>query len=315
MLALITASRPGSSNGRRIALRRDSATTSVPRRSIDSRRTANSSPPSRAAVSPERTHARHATSYLGEHLVADRMTERVVDRLEVVEVEEQHCGGARAVGQRSLDALGEERAVREAREPSWKAWWRSRSFRSVTSASERSRRPFSSITLACPTKVSRRRRSSPLNVATSPERSPTTRIPNAPFSPRSASDHPVRRGRGRRGSRRAAGRERPAGKQDRRRRPRRARRATWTSAGSAIVGVGASRLRVGRARCAGPAVRPVGKRKISAYSARTSWRTASRSWLTARRELGRALRSPSSTRRGTRGAPAGAPARQRRGRP
>ncbi len=53
---------------------------------------------------------------LGQHLVADRVAERVVDRLEVVEVEEQDRGGARAVGQRRLDALREERAVREAGE-------------------------------------------------------------------------------------------------------------------------------------------------------------------------------------------------------
>ena len=45
------------------------------------------------------------------------MAERVVDRLEVVEVEEQH-GGARRLprAERRLDPLGEERAVRQARE-------------------------------------------------------------------------------------------------------------------------------------------------------------------------------------------------------
>ena len=57
--------------------------------------------------------ALHAPADLGEHLVADRMAERVVDRLEVVEIEEQHGGRPVSARHSGLDPLGEERAVRQ----------------------------------------------------------------------------------------------------------------------------------------------------------------------------------------------------------
>ena len=53
-----------------------------------------------------------------QQLVADLVAERVVDGLEVVEVDEQHrdaLAAAARVGQRVADAVLEERAVRQAR--------------------------------------------------------------------------------------------------------------------------------------------------------------------------------------------------------
>ena len=165
------------------------------------------------AAEPRRGVRRHARARctrrrdLDEHLVADRVAERVVDRLEVVEVEEQHrrraplpC--ASAVSTRSVKSARFGRPVRM----SWKAWWRSRSFRSVTSASERSRRPFSSITLAWPTNVSSSRRSSGVERS---RRRPSGRRRRA-----------ARRRRPRRGARRRSRRGSP-----RRRGSRRARAA------------------------------------------------------------------------------------------
>ena len=60
--------------------------------------------------------ALHAATDLGEHLVADRVTECVVDRLEVVEIEEQHGGLPVAARHSGFDPLGEEGAVRQPRE-------------------------------------------------------------------------------------------------------------------------------------------------------------------------------------------------------
>ena len=51
-----------------------------------------------------------------EQLVAGRVPEAVVDRLEVVEVDEQHRELAAAIGERTLDLVGEQRPVREVRE-------------------------------------------------------------------------------------------------------------------------------------------------------------------------------------------------------
>ena len=56
-----------------------------------------------------------AAGDLDEHLVADRVAEGVVDRLEVVEVEEQHRGGA-VPNQGGLDPLAQERAIGQAGE-------------------------------------------------------------------------------------------------------------------------------------------------------------------------------------------------------
>ena len=60
------------------------------RRSSRHCRIANSSPPSRAIVSSSRDRAADALRDGAEQLVADRMAERVVDALEIVEVEAEH---------------------------------------------------------------------------------------------------------------------------------------------------------------------------------------------------------------------------------
>ena len=65
----------------------------------------------RGVTGPDR--ALDTAADLGQHLVADSMAERVVDRLEVIEVQEQHDRGAVAATERRLDLLGEERPVRE----------------------------------------------------------------------------------------------------------------------------------------------------------------------------------------------------------
>ena len=49
----------------------------------------NSSPPSRATVSPSRTQASEALRHAAQKLVADRVSERVVDDLEAVNVQIQ----------------------------------------------------------------------------------------------------------------------------------------------------------------------------------------------------------------------------------
>ena len=80
--------------------------------------TANSSPPSRASVSPSRSAPLQPLGDDLEQLVAVVVPERVVDLLEAVEVDEQHRDRAlRAHAlDRALDALVEERAVRQAGE-------------------------------------------------------------------------------------------------------------------------------------------------------------------------------------------------------
>ena len=81
-----------------------------------SSRTANSSPPKRAAVSLGRMLRVQALGDLEQHRVAGGVAEAVVDRLEVVEVHEDD-GQPRALAARArdrvADALDEQRAVGE----------------------------------------------------------------------------------------------------------------------------------------------------------------------------------------------------------
>ena len=80
-----------------------------------SSRTANSSPPSRATVSPARS-APQPPRDRDQQLVAARVAERVVDRLEAVEVDQQHADGGPRPRRALLglaQAVGEQRAVGE----------------------------------------------------------------------------------------------------------------------------------------------------------------------------------------------------------
>ena len=89
---------------------------SAVRSSTSSQTTTNSSPPSRATVSAGRTAAAIRPAERDQQRVAGGMAEEVVDALEVVEVDEQHRGGAAGpLGQRErvLDAVAAERAVGE----------------------------------------------------------------------------------------------------------------------------------------------------------------------------------------------------------
>ena len=54
--------------------------------------TANSSPPSRATRSSPRSSAGQAQRDVADQFVADRMAERVVDVLEVIEIDIEHGG-------------------------------------------------------------------------------------------------------------------------------------------------------------------------------------------------------------------------------
>src|SRR5262249_46949948 len=95
--------------------------------------TTNSSPPMRATVSAGRTAPRgrppgpprrpppppRPAAGPREQLVADAVAVLVVDLLEVVEVDEQHAGLAGlalGLGQRVVEAVLQERAVRQAGE-------------------------------------------------------------------------------------------------------------------------------------------------------------------------------------------------------
>ena len=78
--------------------------------------TMNSSPPRRATVSSSRRDAVRRAETRSQQHVADRVSERVVDVLEAVEIEEQHRKLAAApmrAGDRLSDAVGEQRAVRQ----------------------------------------------------------------------------------------------------------------------------------------------------------------------------------------------------------
>ena len=73
----------------------------------------NSSPPRRATVSPSRTAALQALAHVAQQLVAEVVAERVVDDLEVVEVDEHHRDRARVAlrEHRLLQAVVEQVAV------------------------------------------------------------------------------------------------------------------------------------------------------------------------------------------------------------
>ncbi len=82
-------------------------------------RIANSSPPSRATVSPSPDRAADALRDDPEQLVADRMAERVVDALEVVEVEIEHrhrLGGLLHARQPLGHLLAQQHAVGKLRQ-------------------------------------------------------------------------------------------------------------------------------------------------------------------------------------------------------
>ena len=84
--------------------------------SMSSSSTANSSPPNRAAVSVGRSAASSRSPTSRSTCVSDGMAEAVVDRLEVVEVDEHDAHRRallRAPRQCVRDAVGEEGAVRE----------------------------------------------------------------------------------------------------------------------------------------------------------------------------------------------------------
>ena len=114
MLAPIEMSCPSTTNGSAIerTMRRAStaASSSCSRGPIS---TANSSPPSRAALSDPRQHARRRSRGLLEHGVAEGVPERVVDRLEVVEVdaEKRHDLAAADASVGGLHVLAELLAV------------------------------------------------------------------------------------------------------------------------------------------------------------------------------------------------------------
>ena len=96
---------------------RSATSTASCERSTSSTRTANSSPPKRATVSVGRTAPRMRCGDLLQDGVAGGVSEAVVDRLEVVEVDEDHAHRrllARRPGERVLDAVGEQRPVGEA---------------------------------------------------------------------------------------------------------------------------------------------------------------------------------------------------------
>ena len=84
-----------------------------------SQRTTNSSPPSRATVSEPRIDVLQARAERDEEVVARLVAERVVDRLELVDVEQQD-GDERVralrAGEGVLDAVVEQRPVRQAGE-------------------------------------------------------------------------------------------------------------------------------------------------------------------------------------------------------
>ena len=110
---------PSTTNGSAAAIRSRSAMETACCGSVSSHRTANSSPPSRAATSPARSSATIRCCELGEHRVARGVPEPVVHRLEPVEVEVEQVPGpdvAAAPGQDLAHPLGEQRPVRQAGE-------------------------------------------------------------------------------------------------------------------------------------------------------------------------------------------------------
>ena len=79
---------------------------------------ANSSPPRRATRSPSRTQRQQALAGLDQQGIADRVPQRVVDRLEMIEVEAEHgkALAARQAQQRLLELIVKQRAVGKARQ-------------------------------------------------------------------------------------------------------------------------------------------------------------------------------------------------------
>ncbi len=117
MLAVPTKSRLPSRTGWRIAASSRSARAAASISSTSSTSTANSSPPSRASVSDGRTCWLIRSATRRDELVAGRVAERVVDHLEVVEVDQQqrHSAAAALVaGHRVLDPVAEQRPVGQA---------------------------------------------------------------------------------------------------------------------------------------------------------------------------------------------------------
>ena len=91
-------------------------TASAARPSASSKSSANSSPPKRATVSSGPHAGRQALGHAGEQHVAGRVAERVVDRLEVVEVEEGDRQRPLVSGRRAsacVDPIDEQGAVGE----------------------------------------------------------------------------------------------------------------------------------------------------------------------------------------------------------
>ena len=99
--------RPARSGAASASRMRSAVSAASWRCSTSSSSTANSSPPKRAAVSRAADAARRAGGDLEQHLVPGGVAEAVVDRLEVVEVEEDDGagraarGGARAIAWRT----------------------------------------------------------------------------------------------------------------------------------------------------------------------------------------------------------------------
>ena len=211
------------------------------------------------------------------------MTSAVVDRFEVVEVEEQQGRRQVVVDQFHclLDPLEEERAVWQARNRVVEGLWWSCSLSSVTSASDRSRRPFSRSTLAWPAKVSRSVWSACVNESTSPD--VTDAGSERAIVGAQDGDHPVGQA-----PRREVAVERVlapvAGR----------RNVCRDSSASASTRMSAGATSSGCMSISPPApsvlLRPwsesVGKRRISAYSARTRRRTAIKTCPTARPNSG-----------------------------
>ena len=120
------------------------------RSSTSSSSTANSSPPKRAAVSVARMLVAAGCATSHEHLVAGGVAEAVVDRLEVVEVDEDDRR-ARAASRRARAAACRTRSANSARlarpvTGSWKAWWASCSSNALRSLTSR---PLSTMPRTC----------------------------------------------------------------------------------------------------------------------------------------------------------------------